>query len=99
MVVNNYRTMNLIRQDLEEPLTRAGYVQVGMDHFALPHDDLARAEADGTLTRNFMGYTTVGSSDVVALGTSGISDVAGVYARTIVVLPLTNKTWMLTSCP
>lgn len=62
-------------------LTTAGYIQVGMDHFALPDDDLARAEADATLTRNFMGYTTARSTDVIALGTSGISDVAGVYAQ------------------
>ena len=62
-------------------LTESGYVRVGMDHFALPDDDLATAEANGTLTRNFMGYTTAGSTDVVALGTSGISDVAGVYAQ------------------
>ena len=62
-------------------LAGAGYSRVGMDHFALPDDDLARAEANGSLTRNFMGYTTARSRDVVALGTSGISDVAGVYAQ------------------
>jgi oxygen-independent coproporphyrinogen-3 oxidase len=62
-------------------LTGAGYVYVGMDHFSLPDDDLARAAADGTLMRNFMGYTTVRGTDVVALGTSGISDVAGAYAQ------------------
>lgn len=62
-------------------LTDAGYRRIGMDHFALPDDELARAADAGTLTRNFMGYTTRRGTDVVALGTSGISDVAGSYAQ------------------
>ncbi len=62
-------------------LTDAGYVQIGMDHFALPTDSLARAVQERTLTRNFMGYTTIGGTDVVALGSSGISDVDGAYAQ------------------
>jgi oxygen-independent coproporphyrinogen III oxidase len=66
---------------LVETLTAAGYRQVGMDHFALPDDELARAAEEGTLTRNFMGYTTKRGTEVVALGTSGISDVAGAYVQ------------------
>lgn len=62
-------------------LTAAGYRQIGMDHFALPADELARAAARGTLTRNFMGYTTKRNTEVVALGTSGISDLDGAYAQ------------------
>lgn len=62
-------------------LTDAGYRAIGMDHFALPADELAVAAESGTLTRNFMGYTTRRSADVVALGTSGISDVSGAYAQ------------------
>lgn len=62
-------------------LVEAGYHQIGMDHFALPDDELAVAAADGTLNRNFMGYTTKRDTDVVALGTSGISDLAGAYAQ------------------
>lgn len=62
-------------------LTDAGYREIGMDHFALPEDDLARAVDDGTLWRNFMGYTTARAPDVIALGTSGISDVDGAYAQ------------------
>ncbi len=62
-------------------LVGAGYVQIGMDHFALPDDDLTIARANGTLSRNFMGYTTKRSPDVVAIGTSGISDVQGAYAQ------------------
>jgi oxygen-independent coproporphyrinogen-3 oxidase len=52
-----------------------------MDHFALPEDDLSLARATRTLSRNFMGYTTKRAPDVVALGTSGISDVQGSYAQ------------------
>jgi len=62
-------------------LVGAGYEQIGMDHFALPGDDLTVARANGTLSRNFMGYTTKRSPDVVAIGTSGISDVQGAYAQ------------------
>lgn len=62
-------------------LTGAGYRQVGIDHFALPDDELITALDSGTLTRNFMGYTTRSGTEVVALGTSGISDVSGLYAQ------------------
>ncbi len=59
----------------------AGYRSIGMDHFALPDDELARAYDEGTLSRNFMGYTTRRGTEVVALGTSGISDIGGAYAQ------------------
>ncbi len=62
-------------------LTGAGYRHIGMDHFALPDDELARSAAAGTLNRNFMGYTTKRDTEMVALGTSGISDVDGAYAQ------------------
>ncbi len=58
-----------------------GYRAIGMDHFALPDDELSIAAADGTLSRNFMGYTTKRGTEMIALGTSGISDVAGAYAQ------------------
>jgi oxygen-independent coproporphyrinogen-3 oxidase len=64
-----------------ETLTNAGYTQIGMDHFARPSDDLAQALDQGTLSRNFMGYTVQRQSDVIALGSSGISDVRGGYAQ------------------
>ncbi|MFA5786378.1 MAG: oxygen-independent coproporphyrinogen III oxidase [Actinomycetota bacterium] len=64
-----------------EGFTSAGYRQIGMDHFALPDDELAIAADEGTLHRNFMGYTTKRDAEMVALGTSGISDVAGAYAQ------------------
>lgn len=66
---------------LVSTLTSSGYSHIGMDHFALADDDLTVAARNGSLTRNFMGYTTGGGTDVVALGTSGISDVDGAYAQ------------------
>lgn len=62
-------------------LAAAGYRQIGMDHFALPGDELVTAADEGTLTRTFMGYTTKRDTETVALGTSGISDVDGAYAQ------------------
>jgi oxygen-independent coproporphyrinogen-3 oxidase len=59
----------------------AGYVQIGMDHFALPQDELARAVPDRRLRRNFMGYTVTMGSDLIGLGLSAIGDVAGSYSQ------------------
>jgi oxygen-independent coproporphyrinogen III oxidase len=61
----------------------AGYRQVGMDHFALPEDELARAQVERRLTRNFQGYTVKAAGDVVAFGVTGISDVQGAYAQNL----------------
>ena len=66
---------------VSETLVGGGYHAIGMDHFALPEDELSVAMANGTLSRNFMGYTTKRGTEMVALGTSGISDVAGAYAQ------------------
>lgn len=57
----------------------AGYVRVGMDHFALPHDALARAAADGTLHRNFQGYVVARAPYLVGCGITGISDSGHAY--------------------
>jgi len=62
-------------------LTAAGYVHIGMDHFALPEDELARAQIDGSLQRNFQGYTTHGGCDLVAFGMSSIGQVGEIYAQ------------------
>jgi oxygen-independent coproporphyrinogen III oxidase len=62
-------------------LTEAGYVFIGMDHFAKPSDPLAQALRDRTLTRNFQGYSTCAESDLVAFGVSSISEVGGGYAQ------------------
>ena len=66
---------------VSERLVGGGYRAIGMDHFALPDDELSIAAADGTLSRNFMGYTTKRGTEMISLGTSGISDVAGAYAQ------------------
>ena len=62
-------------------LSEYGYVYIGMDHFALPDDDLVLARQDGTLQRNFQGYSTHGECDLVGLGVSSISDIGNVYAQ------------------
>jgi oxygen-independent coproporphyrinogen-3 oxidase len=64
-----------------ERLLAAGYVHVGLDHFALGYDELCRARAGGALRRNFMGYTTCAESDVLAFGPSAISEVRGTYVQ------------------
>jgi len=63
-------------------LVRAGYEPIGMDHFALPDDELARAVRARRLWRNFMGYTVKVAPDMIGLGISSISDVAGAFAQT-----------------
>lgn len=62
-------------------LDEAGYLYVGMDHFALPGDELARAQARGQLHRNFQGYTLRGDADLLAFGTSAISQVGRLYIQ------------------
>ena len=64
-----------------ERLTAAGYVYIGMDHFALPGDELAVAQARGGLHRNFMGYTTHADSDLVGLGVSAISHIGNSFSQ------------------
>lgn len=64
-----------------EQLTAAGYRYVGLDHFALPDDELAMAQEDGFLQRNFQGYTTHGHCDVIGLGVSAISQVGSLYCQ------------------
>ncbi len=66
---------------VRETLLGAGYVDVGMDHFALPSDELVRAQQDGRLWRNFMGYTTARSPDMVGFGVSAIGEVGGAYVQ------------------
>jgi oxygen-independent coproporphyrinogen-3 oxidase len=62
-----------------ERLLAAGYESIGMDHFALPGDELAVARREGRLRRNFQGYTVLPATDTVGLGISAIGDVAGGY--------------------
>ncbi|AWV06384.1 oxygen-independent coproporphyrinogen III oxidase [Marilutibacter maris] len=64
-----------------EKLTAAGYRYIGMDHFALPEDELARAQENGSLHRNFMGYTTHADTDLIGLGVSAISHVGNSFSQ------------------
>ncbi|WP_244814000.1 oxygen-independent coproporphyrinogen III oxidase [Caballeronia sp. Lep1P3] len=64
-----------------ERMSDAGYVYIGMDHFALPGDELARAHKAGTLQRNFQGYSTHADCDLIGIGASSIGKVGDVYAQ------------------
>ncbi|SDQ47753.1 oxygen-independent coproporphyrinogen III oxidase [Paraburkholderia tuberum] len=74
-------------QRVVERLTEAGYVYIGMDHFALPTDELARAQAQRTLHRNFQGYSTRAECDLIGFGASSIGKVGDVYAQNARELP------------
>ena len=72
--------LDILKMSIEK-LTAAGYVYIGMDHFAKPEDELAQAQRNGSLHRNFQGYTTHAECDLVGLGVSSISSVAGCYSQ------------------
>jgi len=64
-------------------LTAAGYLYIGMDHFARPDDELAQAQREGTLYRNFQGYSTHANCDLVALGVTSISTIGDTYSQNV----------------
>ena len=64
-----------------EAFSSAGYVYVGMDHFALPEDALAIAKRQGRLHRNFQGYSTQPDCDLIALGVSAIGRIGATYSQ------------------
>ena len=64
-----------------DALMNAGYVYVGMDHFALPEDALAVAKRQGRLHRNFQGYSTQPDCDLIGLGVSAIGRMGGTYSQ------------------
>lgn len=64
-----------------DAFTEAGYVYIGMDHFALPDDALAVAKRQGRLHRNFQGYSTQADCDLIALGVSSIGRVGATYSQ------------------
>jgi oxygen-independent coproporphyrinogen-3 oxidase len=66
-----------------EKLIAAGYEYIGMDHFAKPTDELAIAQKEGTLYRNFQGYSTKVGCDVYAFGVSAISQYENIYAQNL----------------
>lgn len=69
-----------------ERLGSAGYQYIGMDHFALADDELARAQREGTLQRNFQGYSTHSGSDLIGMGVSAISATAAGFCQNQVAL-------------
>lgn len=70
----------LMKQAIET-LCDYGYDFIGMDHFAKPTDELAIAQKNGTLHRNFQGYTTHGNCDLLGLGVSSISAIGNCYSQ------------------
>jgi oxygen-independent coproporphyrinogen III oxidase len=74
--------LQILRMTIEK-LVRAGYEYIGLDHFAKPTDELAIAQADNTLYRNFQGYSTKAGADVYAFGVSAISQFQDIYAQNV----------------
>jgi oxygen-independent coproporphyrinogen-3 oxidase len=70
----------IFRAGLERFLD-AGYLYIGMDHFSLPDDELATAQQNRTLHRNFQGYTTKAGADLYGMGVSAISSIGAAYAQ------------------
>ena len=70
-----------LQQAVNESLGEAGYINIGLDHFARPEDELVRAQQNKTLWRNFQGYTTHKDCDILAFGASSISQTTGVYMQ------------------
>ena len=64
-----------------QQLSEAGYLYIGMDHFAKASDDLAISQSDGTLYRNFQGYATHADCDLIGIGVTSISQVADTYSQ------------------
>jgi oxygen-independent coproporphyrinogen-3 oxidase len=72
-----------ILQMVGQRLTDAGYVYIGMDHFAKPDDELAVAQREGHLYRNFQGYSTHSDCDLVGLGITSIGRVGDAYIQNV----------------
>jgi len=72
-----------ILQNTIHQLTDAGYIFIGMDHFALPDDELTIAQRNGTLYRNFQGYSTHADCDLIGLGPTSIGKVGDSYSQNV----------------
>jgi oxygen-independent coproporphyrinogen-3 oxidase len=70
-----------ILQETNERLSKAGYVYIGMDHFAKPDDELAVAQREHTLYRNFQGYSTHADCDLLGLGVTSIGKVGNTFSQ------------------
>ncbi|MEK9138149.1 MAG: coproporphyrinogen III oxidase, partial [Bacteroidota bacterium] len=78
--------LHILKLTIEE-LTSHGYVYIGMDHFAKPHDELTRAQREKSLYRNFQGYSTKSGADLYGFGMSSISHFGEMYAQNAKTLP------------
>jgi len=74
--------LNIFKMTIEK-LMNAGYAYIGLDHFAKPDDELAIAQKNNTLYRNFQGYSTKAGCDVYAFGLSAISQFQNIYAQNL----------------
>jgi len=72
--------LDLLHHTIDK-LCDAGFIYIGMDHFALPEDELVIARKNGTLQRNFQGYSTHRQCDLIALGVSGIGGIGNMFAQ------------------
>ena len=72
--------LDLLHHTIDK-LCGVGYIYIGMDHFALPGDELVQARENGTLQRNFQGYSTHRQCDLIALGVSGIGGISNMFAQ------------------
>ena len=72
--------LEILQQSIEQ-LTQAGYVYIGMDHFAKPDDELAIAQRENKLYRNFQGYSTHAECDLIGLGITSIGSVGDAYSQ------------------
>jgi len=79
--------LNILKLVIEKLTQNDRYTYIGMDHFARPSDELAVAQRQKTLQRNFQGYSTKGGADIYAFGMSAISQADGVYWQNIKDLP------------
>ena len=77
----NFEARMAMQELILETLEGAGFVHIGMDHFAKPEDELVKAQRGKTLWRNFQGYTTHRHADIYAFGASSISQTESVYAQ------------------
>jgi oxygen-independent coproporphyrinogen-3 oxidase len=74
--------LEILHQAIDK-LTTAGYVYIGMDHFAKPDDELAVAQREGKLYRNFQGYSTHAECDLIAMGITAIGKVGNSFSQNV----------------
>lgn len=82
-----------------EMFVSAGYLEIGMDHFALPHDGLAKATSNGTLHRNFMGYAEARTSVMLGLGVSAISETPSCFHQNEKAFPVYERRLLQSAIP